>query len=253
MVAVAACAALYALVLAIGRDPLPSLTSPQEPQLTPPAPPERLSPVPETNAPSPITDDDQKPEVRIAVLIHVTIPDGQVLPAGAGVATFDASTATDFRWHPIDSLTSGADGLSLSAEGIQGHTLTVTLAAERGDARHGYIARRDVACRRGADDAITTVVLSGRVTEVTFELPVDCERAGPLRLARHDDPMWGAMRQQHIGLTLSRGAKISMPLGDGDYELTDPLTGDHTQRFSVPAASRITIDAGLTPARDGHR
>ncbi|MEZ6038306.1 MAG: hypothetical protein R3F29_12550 [Planctomycetota bacterium] len=253
MVAVAAGTVLFALVLAIGRDPLPALASPQPPTLRTPASPEHLEPVPETAAPSKFVDFDISPETRVTVPIRVLLPAGQQLPPGSGVATFDTETAADFRWHPIEDIAGAANEVTVPAECVRGRTQTITLAADRDQARHGYFARRDVRCEPGADGTMPIVELSGRVTTVTFLLPVDCERIGPLRLGRVDDPQWVAMGHDRIGLTIAKDSPLSLQLGDGDYELTDSLTGQHAQRFTVPATASVTVDAKLSRARADRR
>ena len=67
------------------------------------------------------------------------------------------------------------------------------------------------------------------------------------------DPQWVAMGHDRIGLTIAKDSPLSLQLGDGDYELTDSLTGQHAQRFTVPATASVTVDAKLSRARADRR
>jgi hypothetical protein len=242
---------LYALILAIGRDPLPGATDRfAAPQLEQPARPERLDPVAgiETSQVAPI---DERIRDRVAVPIHVhNVPTMQD-SSSAGVATFHTLTGGEFRWLPLSEAMRGQDNsLLVTADAQLGTRLTVTLATKREHARHGYIATQvlDVASENGI--ATPMVNLQGLVHDVQFNLPTNVERAGPMRLQRVDDRQWLPMRHDTSGLTLRRGKVTSLKLGAGTYELQDPLLPERRQQFTVPETMTVEVSATLLPARD---
>lgn len=246
--------ALYSLVLAVGRDPLPTLSTTTPPRLLPPPSPQRLEPVPETAASSKFVDDDRTAARTVAVPVRITLQPGQLLPQDAGVATFDSDTGAEFRWFPVSEMRGGDEShLTVSAAGSLDRNLTVTFAANLMQARHGYWSRKDVRLEAAPDGRAPTVELSGRVTQVALELPPECARIGPLRLGRADDPQWVVMGHDRIGLTIARDEPLSVSLGDGVYELSDPLTSQHTQRFSVPETTHLTVDVRLQRAATDRR
>ena len=125
----------------------------------------------------------------------------------------------------------------------------MTLASASDLARHGYLTRRVVVAEPGA-----VVRLSGAQHEVRFDLPDGVEQAGPLRLQRVDDREWLPMEAAPAGLKLQRGARTSLLLGAGRYELQDPLAPTAAQVFEVPApAGAVTLSRSLARAPDGRR
>ncbi|MCK5942903.1 MAG: hypothetical protein KAI24_13080, partial [Planctomycetes bacterium] len=135
---------LYTLVLAIGRDPLPGaderVVVPSARELPAPS---RLTRIPgiDTSEIQP-TDLGDVP-ARVTVPVQVDHVPESLRAGGAGVATFRTMTGGDFRWFSLDEAIPGPDGaLLFTAQAPNGTGLTVTFAADREHARHGYISRR---------------------------------------------------------------------------------------------------------------
>ncbi|MFT4515884.1 MAG: hypothetical protein ACI89X_001998 [Planctomycetota bacterium] len=242
---------LYALILAVGRDPLPGAADRFEaPQLEQPAAPARLAPVAGIET-SQVPSIDDRIRDRATVTIHVHDAPTLQGNSSAGVATFHTLTGGEFRWLPLSEATLGEDNsLVVTADAQLGTRLTVTLASNREHARHGYIAKKvlDVASENGRQTPL--VSLQGLVHDVQFNLPTNVERAGPMRLQRVDDRQWLPMRHDTSSLTLRRGKVTSLKLGAGTYELQDPLLPERSQQFTVPETTTIEVSATLAPARD---
>lgn len=243
---------LYALILAIGRDPLPGARDRYAPaQIEQPKAPERLPVVADIGTSRlGSVDDEIRDRVTIPIQIHGT-PD-LATDKDAGVATFHTLTGGEFRWFPLTEALRGQDqSLLVTADAQLGTRLTVTLASKREHARHGYIARQivDVTSQDGRQTAF--VALEGTVHEVQFNLPRNVESAGPLRLQRVDDAQWLPMRHDTSGLTLRNGKVTRLQLGAGTYELQAPLRPDQSQQFTVPETTVVDVSSSLAPARDG--
>ena len=240
----------YALVLSIGRDALPG----DEERYRPPARtalrrPARLEPVPG------IRDQLEPPSGLSAVAaprpvrIRLEGASPAQSAAGAGVASFHTETGGDFRWYPIATATAAADGaLEVETAARAGTSLTISFAASRAQARHGYIARAQV--EAGATAAAT---LRGDVHRVRFDLPASVEQAGPLLLQRQDDRQWLPMSHSTAGLRLRKGTQLYLELGAGDYELLDPLSPQTAQTFSVPATDVVVVSSELAAAAGDRR
>ena len=169
--------------------------------------------------------------------------------AGAGVASFHAETGGDFRWFPLGQATTAADGaFELTTTARSGTELTITFAASRTQARHGYIAR--IQAEAGVTSAAT---LRADVYRVRFDLPEDTENAGPLLLQRVDDRQWLPMSHSTAGLRLRLGAQLHIELGPGKYELLDPLSPSRAQAFSVPDADVVVVSSALATAAGDRR
>lgn len=237
-------------MLAVGRDALPGAEARYQPPTRAALPqPARLPPVPglrdELRPPPGLRAiaDQQSVQIRLE-----GTSDAQVA-AGAGVASFHAETGGDFRWFPLAQTTTAADGaFELATAARSGTALTITFAASRAQARHGYIAR--VQAEAGATNAAT---LRADVYRVRFDLPEGTEKAGPLLLQRVDDRQWLPMSHSTAGLRLRKGAQLHLELGPGDYELLDPLSPGRAQAFSVPDAEVVVVSAALTPAAGDRR
>jgi len=216
------------------------------PTRTPLPRPTRLPPVPELGA---LQRGARAAEPALA---EFTVEVADLAPArdGLGVATFRAATGGDFRWQPLAAAEPrGASALALSVRARRGEEIAVTLASASDLARHGYLNRRVVIAQPGA-----VVRLSGARHEVRFDLPDGVEQAGPLRLQRVDDRDWLPMEAAPAGLKLQRGARTSLQLGAGRYELQDPLASAAAQVFEVPAqAGAVTLSRSLARAPDGRR
>lgn len=242
---------VYALILAIGRDPLPGATDRfAAPQLEQPAQPERLDPIAgiKTNNISPVHD-----QIGDRVTIPIRVLNAPTLQSDndIGVATFHTITGGEFRWHPLNEATREEDNsLLVTGDSQMGTRLTVTLARDREHARHGYLDKQvlDVTSENGHTAPL--VILQGLTHDVQFNLPTNIERAGPMRLQRVDDRQWLQMSHDTSGLTLRRGKVTILELGAGTYELQDPLLPERTQQFTVPKTTVVEISSTLAPARD---
>lgn len=244
---------LYALVLAIGRDPLPGAEErfavAQPKQLPAPA---RLAPIEGIETSQVPAADLGAVVTRVTVPVRVSALPQSLRTAEAGVATYHSVTGGEFHWYPLSEGIPGQNGgLLITAQAPQHTRLTVTFAATREQARHGYIDRHefDVAASNGR--ATDIVELDGAVHAVRFDLPKGVDQAGPLRLQRVDDRQWLPMLHGTAGLKLRSGKVLSLQLGAGTYELQDPLAPERTQRFDVPGTPSVTVTAALPPARDG--
>lgn len=244
---------LYALVLAIGRDPLPGA----EDRFAV-APSEAL-PAPARLAPIDGIEDSQVPPTdlgdvaaRVTVPVRVSALSERMRTGAGGVATYHTVTGGDFRWYPLDEAIPGQNGgLLFTAQAPNGTELTVTFAVTREHARHGYVDRHVFVVDAPSGKATAIVELDGAVHDVRFDLPDGVEQAGPLRLQRVDDRQWLPMLHSTAGLKLRRGSELTLQLGAGRYELQDPLVPERAQTFAVPDASAVTVTAALPPARDG--
>ena len=157
-------------------------------------------------------------------------------PTSAGFALADAEPA--------------GDGIvRIDAAVAAGTRLTITAAAQRAHARHGYLARLELDTPRSATDT-ASCELSLSTTAVHLQLPVGFERAGPLRLRRVDDQMWLPMLHGTSGVTLERGRELTLRLGAGSYRLQDPLRAGDSQPFDVPAQSEVVLSEALARAPD---
>ena len=237
-------------MLAVGRDALPGAEERYQPPVRAALPqPARLPPVAglrDELRPPPglraITD--QQP-----VQIRLEGASTSQVAAGAGVASFHAETGGDFRWFPLGQATTAADGaFELTTTARSGTELTITFAASRTQARHGYIAR--IQAEAGVTSAAT---LRADVYRVRFDLPEDTENAGPLLLQRVDDRQWLPMSHSTAGLRLRLGAQLHIELGPGKYELLDPLSPSRAQAFSVPDADVVVVSSAPATAAGDRR
>lgn len=244
---------IYSLILSIGRDPLPGAETPfVAHELAKPPLPERLAPIAgiETSSVPPIKN---LPDARVQVAIAVDNVPEFLRTQDAGIATFHTATGGGFRWLPLLGATTADDGTVLAkVEAEVGSSLTVTLAASRAHARHGYIARHilDVEATNGTTTA-KPIRLDGHVHEVVINLPNNVDRAGPLRLQRIDDRRWLPMLHGSSGVTLQSGTITKLRLAAGTYELQDPVAADRRQQFTVPDETTIEVSSTLAPAGDG--
>jgi hypothetical protein len=242
---------LYALILAIGRDPLPGAADRfAAPQFEQPAQPERLDPIAGIDSMLYPRIDDQ---IRDRVTVPIRVLNAPALrnDSSVGVATFHTITGGEFRWYPLSEATRDeGNSLLVTADSQLGTRLTVTLAYRRDHARHGYLAKQilDITSENGSETPLVT--LQGQVHNVQFNLPTNTERAGPMRLQRVDDRQWLQMSHDTSGLTLWRGKVTSLQLGAGTYELQDPLLPERSQQFTVPKTTAVEISSTLAPARD---
>ena len=245
---------LYTLVLAIGRDPLPGVRDRFEPApfALPPLP-KRLLPINGIEA-SPVKPIDRARKLSVSIRVEVQDVPASMDQKLAGVATFHTLTGSNFRWMPLSDATPAENGsLQFTMEAPTTSMLTVTLAANREHARHGYISRRTIDVVSTSIKTAPLVTLQGLTHKVLFHLPLRVEGAGPLRLTRVDDRQWLLMPDNTSGLTLRRGTETSLQLSPGTYELQDPLAPNRSQQFTVPETTNVEVTARLTRVRDDRR
>jgi len=243
---------LYALILSVGRDPLPGQqTRFSAPQLEKPTTPKPLPSIPNiANGEAPNIESTRDERTQIAIQIKNTT--GLLGVGDAGIATFHTETGGDFHWLPLSNATKALDGsLRMNASAAIGTRLTITLSSSREYARHGYISRQIVDVNAPGDGPRPVASLNGLMHEVQINLPTNTERAGPLRLKRVDDPRWLPILNSTSGLNLQRGVITRLQLAPGNYELQDPLAKDRRQAFSVPEATVVEVSPVLAPAEDG--
>lgn len=223
----------------------------RQPEPSRPLAPSRLGASP------PLRGEDAPIEVGAAATGAVTLT---VLLSGAadveasGLATFHTLTGGDFRWHPLRDSREQADGTrAFQIEARRDTPLTLTFAAERAHARHGYIARERRSMLAPASETELVVAMSAVTHSVRLLLPANVERAGPLRLQRVDDRQWLPMLYTTSGIELRRGAETTLQLGAGTYELQAPLAPNQRQTFTVPDVDVVTVTLGNAPAQSDRR
>ena len=245
---------LYTLILAAGRDPLPGVRDRFEPApFALPALPKRLLPI-EGIEISTAKPADSARKLSVSIRIEVRDVPSSMDQKLAGVAIFHTLTGSNFRWMPLNDATSAENGsLQFMIEAPTTSMLTVTLAANREHARHGYISRRTIDVVSTSVKTAPLVTLQGLTHKVRFNLPPRVAGAGPLRLTRVDDRQWLLMPDNTSGLTLRRGKETSLELSPGTYELQDPLAPNRSQQFTVPETTNVEVTASLARVRNDRR
>lgn len=227
------------------RGPARLAPTPVPTPVTVPDAPTRLPPAPEfARFAAPATVQRPMP-VTASVTIRLRGLPTAVRTAEMGIATFDAVTGAGFSWTPIGDAANGTDDLVLRAEFHGTCEQAVVLASQRAFARHGYLARTTFTPSR---NPTTEIELDSMVSTTRFQLPNGALRSGPLRLVRVDDPQWLPMENGTTGVVLASAEPATLLLGAGTYELQDPIHREKTQRFVVPAAGPIVLNADLTVA-----
>ncbi|MEC7725382.1 MAG: hypothetical protein VYD05_07710 [Planctomycetota bacterium] len=223
----------------------------QQPAPSRPPAPARLP------APPPTLAADAPKELPLAETGTVTLTvllSGAAASERAGLATFHTLTGGDFRWHPLRESSVRADGTrAYEITARCGTPLTLSYAAERAHARHGYIDRvtRDALAAPGGP--ANSVTMSAATYPVSLRLAEGLERTDPLRLRRVDDQQWLPMQQATSGIELRPGTPAKLQLGAGTYELQAPLAPDQRQTFTVPGAETVDVTLGSAPAQSDRR
>ena len=251
-------AALYRVILAVGREPLPGASERfQLPARTDLQRPRRLEPVRDVLDAQDSKSFDQQGNSLLPVRVLLDIAaDAAEAPARAraGIASFHTKTGGDFRWLPLSAATSGPDGQrSFEVTARENTHLTITYAAAREHARHGYIDREVVNVGAAGDSRLQTIQLSAATYAVRFELPDGVDQAGPLRLQRIEDRQWLPMANATTGLKLRRGEPTALELAVGTYELQEPLITGARQTFVVPEVEVVQVTPALARSGAGRR
>lgn len=239
----------YIGMLALRRTGAGTVAMPLElPELALPEPPQRL-PVDPTFHQPPAAPPARPPAAGRTLTITVRDVPAALRAEACGVATFQADSGSEFAWVPLATATTLADGsLQLQSRANAGGDVVVTLATARRFARHGYLARHQVAVPAG-DVAATPVELLVRTDMVRLTLSDPAITPVPLRLARTDDPQWLPMELGSGSINVPRGGELRLLLGAGNYELRDPLAPERQLQFAVPGTPEIDISALLAPAK----
>ncbi len=170
-----------------------------------------------------------------------------------GIATFASITGADFVWTPLTAGDVAADGtITVRCVTPARVDLEITLASAPEHARHAYFARRQLPAAMRRADSAPSVALAAAIEEVTFELPESplgqaCR--GPWRLSRVDDPRWLPQQLASTGIYLSGEQPSTLTLGEGSYQLQDPLEPSRQQEFRVPGSARVVLSAELAAPR----
>lgn len=238
----------YSFLLSLRRGPLRQVEAPPPvPPTTSLPAPDRLLADPELRhraMPASVAMDPREPS-RIAIALR-NVPAG-LDRAVAGIALFASDTGADFVWTPLAAL--GADDTLATTTPIVG-SVTITLARDQAFARHGYLARTTHTFSRSRGP-LTALPFECGAASVRLTVDNPQHVAGPLRLRRVDDPLWNASDAAPLGITVRGKAEVELVLGAGDYELEDPVDPARRQRFRVPAAAPVQINAALSrPAVD---
>jgi hypothetical protein len=239
----------WAGLLALRRE------APPETQLGPiapivqPPPPKRLPTAPEF-ARHALPATASRTRTGTSIVVHIPAVPAALQGTAAGVATYDADTGGEFAWLPLAGGTAGADGsVTLQATTLVRGELQVAFATAPEWARHSYLARTTLAIDAATAGSHVTVDLPVVVGTVQVVLPDTTTRAGPLRLARCDDPQWLPTFHAATGIEVRREASADVLLGAGTYELVDPIDATRRQRFEVPGAGKIVLTPTLTAVR----
>ena len=248
-------ATLYRVILAVGREPLPGASERFEPPARPELQrPRRLERVRDVVDAQDSKSFDQRGRALLPVRVLLDMAADAPARARAGIASFHTKTGGDFRWLPLSAARSGPDGQrSFEVTARENTQLTITYAAAREHARHGYIDRKVVDVGAGGDARLLTIQLSAATYAVRFELPEGVDQVGPLRLQRIDDRQWLPMANATTGLKLRRGESTALELAVGTYELQEPLTTGAQQTFVVPDVEVVQVTPALARSGAGRR
>jgi hypothetical protein len=217
------------------------------PELLPPPAPKRLPPDPGFDQQTFAASASREPAMGRRLRITLRGVPAELRTPAAGVASFQASSGSDFVWSPLATATGGNEVIELLTTVRGSGDVVVTLAAARPFARHGYLLRQQVAAN--GDGAELRVDLTLTTARVRLRL-LDPDIASlPLRLVRRDDPQWLPMELGGGSIVVPRGGELTLLLGAGDYELRDPLAPSRAVALQVPGSSEVDVSAALATER----
>lgn len=248
MLASSAGIAAWTGLLALRRSAAPEPGSTPIAPIVAPARPERLPTAPEFERLA-VAAATTREHTATIVLVRVPAVPPALRGTAAGIATFDARSGADFTWVPLSEAAVADDGSIIvqCATHVRGD-LQVSFATAPQWARHGYLARTTLTVGTARDGRIT-LDLPVAVDTVRLSLPAGATRAGPLRLARRDDPQWLPTAHSAIGIEVRLDRPTEVLLGAGSYELVDPIDANRRQPFDVPSANPVTLMPALTAVR----
>jgi hypothetical protein len=183
---------------------------------------------------------------RIPITVRVrNVPEAWRTPT-AGIAVELQDGSSGLAWLPLATAASEGGALQVAHALPHAGEVVVALAAAPAFATHSYLARTVVAV-----EAAATIELDGSAAQVTFRLPAGAKHTSPLRVHRRDDASWLPMHGATAGLAPTADSPAVLWLGDGAYELSDPLRPEARQAFDVPKQTTVEVSAGSSRARAG--
>lgn len=156
-----------------------------------------------------------------------------------GVAISSRDGGSGLVWLPLTAATLDQGTYTLQHRLTKGDEILVAVAASRACALHGYLTRSAFTVSEPA-----TLDIDASATRVAFRGPGTSRHLGPLRIVRSSDAHWVPMAGAAAGLVLS-SANDELWLGQGSYELCDPIRNEARQRFDVPGTQLVEISASL--------
>jgi hypothetical protein len=187
---------------------------------------------------------ERVPAARIPINVSVRNVPAEWRTPSSGVAIALQDGSSGVTWLPLATAANEDGALVLLHVLPHAGEIVVALATAPQFATHSYLARRVVVVQ-----ATTTVDVDGSAAAVTFRLPAGAKHSCPLRVGRTDDASWLPMDGAAAGLELDAGAPTRLWLGNGSYELGDPLRPDVRQGFEVPKDTSVEVTAGSSRAR----
>ncbi len=184
-----------------------------------------------------------RPGLAITVRVRNVASAWRTEGAGIGIARRDHQDG--LVWLPF------ANAIERTGEILLPHTLAdagdyvLTIAAGRAFANHGYLTRHLLTL---GNDSKKEIELDASASLITFAA-LGQKHAGPFRVLRPDDANWLPMDAATGGLILGPEQPNRLWLGNGEYELRDPLVPERSQPFAVPTSTPVQLSATLAPPR----
>ncbi len=151
------------------------------------------------------------------------------------------------QWLPFASTNPEAATFEVDTRVDHIGDYTCWVATDRAAAAHGYLARAVATVGRTGG----SITIDASATLLTFAPAKNVLHAGPFRLSRADDPHWTAPGRAAAGISIRDGAPFVLWLGNGNYELGDPLRAERRLQFSTKGAQSIAISDDLAALRAG--
>lgn len=233
----------YCALLAWRRPALAADAPPAPPPIAPIPEPARLPSSPDYGTVA-LAACEQPPAARIPITVSVRNVPAEWRTPTSGIAITLQDGSSGLVWLPLAAATNEDGVLVLPHVLPQAGEIVVALASAPQFATHSYLARSTVVV-----PATTTVELDGSAAAVTFRLPAGAKHSCPLRVRRTDDASWLPMDGAAAGLEVGAGAPARLWLGNGSYELGDPLRPEVRQGFVVPNDTSVEVTACSSPAR----
>lgn len=252
MIATGIALAGYSYLLAVQRGPVRMAEGVEVDSAPAPlAVPLRLSAL--RDHATPVAASGQRPLIAATELTIVVTGVPEHWRPRVGIATFAAVTGGDFVWTPLAEGEAQPDGSVVVRPVVPSQAdLSITLAAGAELARHAYLAKESLTISARRDANNQTVTIAAELADVSFELPTQTASAaarGPWRLVRVDDERWLPQQFASTGLFLTTGEPTLLLLGQGHYQLQDPLDPSRHLPFEVPRQTRVALTPELAAPR----